>query len=106
MGLQSLFPLWNEPREKLVYELIDSGFRAVITIVDTTRLSERFLGQTLTRKLAQEIAAEGADICGENGEYHTFVYDGPLFSAPVDFQFGEKIMQGNYAVLPVLPVSG
>ena len=55
---------------------------------------------------AQEIAAEGADICGENGEYHTFVYDGPLFSAPVDFQFGEKIMQGNYAVLPVLPVSG
>ncbi|MDR1944057.1 MAG: diphthine--ammonia ligase [Synergistaceae bacterium] len=100
-GLESLFPIWNGNRRELVYELIDAGFKAVITIVDPSRLSEKFLGRTLTRELAEEIASEGADICGENGEYHTFVYDGPLFSAPVNFKFGEVVRRGNCSILPV-----
>ncbi|GHV50865.1 ATP-binding protein [Deltaproteobacteria bacterium] len=102
-GLESLFPLWNGGRRELVHELIDSGFQAVITIVDTSKLSEKFLGQTLTRELAEKIAAEGADICGENGEYHTFVHDGPLFREPVKFTFGGTVRRGDYAILPVSP---
>lgn len=102
VGVQSMFPLWNESREELVYELIDRGFRAIITIVDTSRMSERFLGKTLTRELAKEIAAEGADICGENGEYHSFVYDGPIFCEPVRFQLGDAVQSGKYKILPVL----
>lgn len=100
-GLDSLFPLWSGGRRELVYELIDSGFQAIITIVDSSRLSEKFLGRTLTKELAEEIASEGADICGENGEYHTFVYDGPLFREPVPFALGEAVRRGNYGILPV-----
>ncbi|MDR1377502.1 MAG: diphthine--ammonia ligase [Synergistaceae bacterium] len=103
-GLESLFPLWNGGRRELVHEFIDAGFEAVITIVDTSRLSEKFLGKQLTRELVEEIALEGADICGENGEYHTFVHDGPLFREPVKIQFGEATRRGHYAILPVLLV--
>ncbi|WP_019849956.1 diphthine--ammonia ligase [Desulfitobacterium sp. PCE1] len=100
--IESIFPLWNESRKELVYEFIESGFKAVITVVDSSRLSERFLGRTLTKDLMAEIVAEGADICGEEGEYHTFVYDGPLFKEPVNFKFDEIIRNGNYAILPLL----
>ncbi|WP_461612925.1 Dph6-related ATP pyrophosphatase [Clostridium sp. Marseille-QA1073] len=99
--IKSIFPLWNESRKELVYEFIESGFKAVITIVDSSRLSEKFLGKTLTKELIKEIVAEGADICGENGEYHTFVYDGPLFKEPVNFKFDEIIRNGNYSILPL-----
>lgn len=102
-GVQSIFPLWQESRRALVHEAIDSGFKALITNVDTTRMDARFLGQTLTRELAEEIAAEGADICGENGEYHTFVYDGPIFQSPVPYDLGEMIHVDGRAVLPLLP---
>ncbi|MDR0567758.1 MAG: diphthine--ammonia ligase [Spirochaetaceae bacterium] len=103
-GLASRFPLWREDRRELVYELISAGFKAVITIIDTSKLGEEFLGKTLTREVAEEIACAGADICGENGEYHTFVYGGPIFSAPVPHGFGEALRNGVYAILPVLPV--
>ncbi|GHU98795.1 ATP-binding protein [Clostridia bacterium] len=103
-GLESAFPLWNGDRRRLVYELIDLGFKAVITIVDSSKLSERFLGQTITREIAEEIAAAGADICGENGEYHTFVYDGPIFKTPVNFKRGDIVRRGGYSILPVLNV--
>ncbi|WP_353097658.1 hypothetical protein [Tissierella praeacuta] len=97
----SIFPLWNESRKELVYEFIESGFKAVITIVDSSRLSEKFLGRTLTKELMEEIVVEGADICGENGEYHTFVYDGPLFKESVNFKFDELTRNGDYSILPI-----
>ena len=100
-GLEAYFPLWQESRQKLVYEFIDLGFKTILTVVDTNRMPERFLGQLLTRKLADEIAECGADICGENGEYHTFAFDGPLFSKPVSFSTGEIIYSDNYAIIPI-----
>ena len=98
-GLIPFFPHWGEDRKKIVYEFIDSGFLAIIKIVDTTMLPESFLGQTLSREVADEIAKFGADVCGENGEYHTFVYDGPLFSKKVGFTIKEKLTWDKYAVL-------
>ncbi|MHC6203204.1 Dph6-related ATP pyrophosphatase [Breznakiellaceae bacterium SP9] len=104
-GIESLFPLWDNSREELVFELIDSGFKAVITIVNSTMLSAKYLGKTLTRELAADIAACGADICGENGEYHSFVYDGPLFKKPININFGELLTNGNYSILPIMPAT-
>jgi diphthamide synthase (EF-2-diphthine--ammonia ligase) len=63
-------------------------------------LNERFLGLRLDHKTAERIAAEGADICGENGEYHTFVSDGPIFKAPLLVKLGGKVTDGNYVRLP------
>ncbi|MCL2399336.1 MAG: diphthine--ammonia ligase [Defluviitaleaceae bacterium] len=84
-GLVPLFPLWGQGRKETVYEFIDSGFVATIATINSECLSGDFLGQKLTKELAERIVATGADICGENGEYHTFVSDGPIFRTPVDF---------------------
>jgi len=101
-GIIPLFPLLNESRKDVVYELIDSGFVANITIVNSQKVSENFLGKQLTKEIAEQIAAGGADICGENGEYHTFVSAGPNFKHPVNFSFGVKFARDDYAFLPVL----
>ena len=101
VGIKPLFPLWGESRKDVVYEMIDSGFVANISTVNTKYLGEDFLGQQLTKDVAERIAACGVDICGENGEYHTFVSAGPTFKQPVGFSYGEKFMKDGYAILSV-----
>ena len=94
-GLKSEFPLWQENRESLVYEFIDSGFSTIIKNVNLNNMNEQFLGKKLTREVIEEIKQTGSDACGENGEYHTFVIDGPLFSKPIEFNNkGVKIING------------
>jgi len=105
VGIEALFPLLGRSRKDVVYEVIDCGFAANITIVNTKYLGDDVLGKTLTREIAEHIAAQGADICGENGEYHTFVSAGPIFKAPVEFVFGEKAVRDGFAMLPVSPVT-
>ena len=100
-GLIPCFPLWKEERKKLVYEFIDSGFSAIITIIDTSRLPKDFLGQILSQKVADAIEGSGADICGENGEYHTFVFDGPIFGNKIELSFKEKFERDKYIILPL-----
>lgn len=100
-GMQVNHPLWQEPRKKLLEELIDEGFQAVITVVDTDRLDERFLGRQFTHELIGELEAAGVDACGEEGEFHTIIVDGPIFVEPVPVQFGEKVKVGNYGILEV-----
>ena len=105
-GLRCITPLWGEGREALVHETIDAGFRAVIKCVDLARLDESFLGEVLTRGLAARIAATGSDVCGENGEYHTFVCDGPIFRSPIPIRLGEKINLGSHAVIDISLMPG
>lgn len=100
-GIEAMFPLWGKSRKALVYEFIESGFTANITVVDTDQLSDNFLGQKLTKEVVDRIAEHGADICGENGEYHTFVSNGSIFRQPINFSLGEKIIQDKYAILPI-----
>ena len=64
-------------------------------------MPERFTGKLITRELVEEIEASGADACGENGEYHSFVYDGPIFREPVDVVFGDVIYRNEFAIRPV-----
>ena len=90
VSMEARFPLWQENREDLVHEFIDNGYKATIKKVNLNNLGEKFLGQVLTKDLIQEIKSTGSDACGENGEYHTFVTDGPLFRQPIDF-IKEKI---------------
>lgn len=101
VGIEAFFPLWKEERRALVEEFIKVGFKANITVVDTTRLSEKHLGKCLSSKIISSIVLEGADACGENGEYHTFVSDGPLFSYPVPFAYKDKVYSNHYVILPI-----
>ena len=100
-GLEAMFPLYGCSREAVVNDFIDSGFTAHFTIIDTDRVNGDFLGRQLTKKALLDIEAQGADICGENGEYHTFVSDGPIFSKPVEFAFGEMITEEKRVILPI-----
>ena len=100
-GIEPLFPLYGCSREAVVNDFIDSGFTAHFTIIDAARISADLLGRKLTKETLSEIKAQGADICGENGEYHTFVSDGPIFSKPVAFAFGDKISDKSYVILPL-----
>ena len=100
-GIEAYFPLWGKERKDVVYEFIDEGFKTIITIVDTSRMPDHFVGKILTRDIADEIAASGADICGENGEYHTFAFDGPIFSQAVKFSKRDKIKIDNFTILPI-----
>ncbi|MEG2017104.1 MAG: diphthine--ammonia ligase [Clostridium sp.] len=100
-GIEAVFPLWQEGRENLVYEFIDSGFKTVIKNVKLECLGEEFLGKTLTRELALKIKETGSDVCGENGEYHSFVYDGPLFKNPIGFEAAGVVKTETHGYLDI-----
>ncbi|XKE95169.1 diphthine--ammonia ligase [Metaplanococcus flavidus] len=94
-------PLWGEPRRNLLEELIAEGFKAVITVVDTARMDPKFLGREFTLELIEELEALGIDACGEEGEFHTVIVDGPIFVEAVPAVFGEVIEAAQYRVLEV-----
>lgn len=98
-GLEAIFPLWQENRETLVKEFIDLGYKAIIKKVNLKNMNVDFLGKTLSHKLLEEIKATGSDVCGENGEYHTFVYDGPIFSKEIPLKNTGDIINENTLVL-------
>lgn len=91
-SITAVLPLWQKNRKDLLKEFLNLGFKARIIVVDTTMLDKRFLGQDLSFSLMEEIEEWGADVCGENGEYHTVVYDGPIFRQPVDLYFDREII--------------
>ena len=99
VGLDCVLPLWNQNREALVREMINEGFKAVIKTIQTDKLDESFLGQTLSIPVIERIKAAGVDVCGENGEYHTFVYDGPVFNHPIACEVGEIIDFGTHKAI-------
>jgi diphthine-ammonia ligase len=101
-GLAHLEPIWGEPVDALAREVIQRGYHAILTSVELARAKEAWLGQPISETLITEFAAAGIDICGERGEYHTFVSDGPLFRQPVPIQLGEKVSMPGYALIDLV----
>lgn len=89
LGFQSVFPLWKKDTRALIKQFIDLGFKAVIVCAND-QLGEKFLGRTIDQSFLDDLPS-GIDPCGENGEFHTFCYDGPIFKTPIQFHLGEKI---------------
>ena len=87
-GLDPLFPLWDIPTHELAREMMRSGLRARITCVDKKQLDASFAGREFDEALLADLPA-GADPCGENGEFHTFAYAGPMFRHPIAVAAGE-----------------
>jgi uncharacterized protein (TIGR00290 family) len=83
-GLECHLPLWHEPRLELAHEVLRRGFRAVVVCVDSRCLDDRFCGRLYDEAFIADLPAS-VDACGENGEFHTFVYDGPGFREPVRY---------------------
>ncbi|WP_128543420.1 Dph6-related ATP pyrophosphatase [Larkinella soli] len=89
-GLQGVFPLWKKDSGNIMEEFLALGFRTVLVCLNENHLPEPWAGRELDLSAVQELPAS-VDPCGENGEYHTFVFDGPTFSRPVKFIKGEVI---------------
>jgi uncharacterized protein (TIGR00290 family) len=89
-GLEPLFPLWQIPTNVLARQMIDGGLRARLTCVDTKQLPAEFAGREFDDALLRDLP-DGADPCGERGEFHTCVYAGPMFSAPLALEAGEVV---------------
>lgn len=90
-GMRGIFPLWHRKTNELAYEVIQLGYKAYLTCVEKG-LGPAFAGRAFDEKLLEDLPA-GVDPCGENGEFHSFVYDGPIFANPIDIRVGEIVMR-------------
>ncbi|MDX1650965.1 MAG: ATP-binding protein [Brumimicrobium sp.] len=96
VGIKGVFPLWKISTSEIIREFIGLGFKAVIICVDGQKLDPSFLGREINESLINDLPKD-VDVCGENGEFHTFCYDGPVFNERVDFVPGE-IVTRSYEV--------
>ena len=92
--MKGFFPLWGKDTTELAHEFIDLGFKAIITCVDSEHLDGKFVGKEFDRDFLSKLP-EKVDPCGENGEFHSFVYDGPIFEYPIRFEIGVKVLREN-----------
>lgn len=95
-GLLPHLPLWQMNRETLLNELFELGFRAEIISIKDTALPCSYLGKALSPSIIEDFRSYGIDLCGEAGEYHTLVTDGPLFKKPLSIQHGKQVLRDGY----------
>jgi len=103
-GITPLFPLWGMPTNNLAADMISSGLRAVVTCVDPKQLPANFAGREFNEEFLSALPA-GVDPCGERGEFHTFAFDGPMFTSPVNIEAGEITEREDFVYADVLPAS-
>jgi len=103
VGIKSVFPVWGIPTPQLAHDFIAQGFKAIVVCVDTTQLDASFCGRAFDTQLLDDLP-KGVDPCAENGEFHTFCYDGPIFQCPVSFLTGDRVLRdGRFEYLDLLP---
>ena len=101
-GLNPLFPLWQFPTDRLSREMIAAGVKAKITCVDPSKLAKIFAGRDYDVTLLEDLPPE-VDPCGENGEFHTFVYEAPVFTSAIGVRSGEVVERDGFVFADVLP---
>jgi uncharacterized protein (TIGR00290 family) len=95
LGIEAVFPLWKISTKELMNQFIDQGFKAIIVCVNGKFLDKSFCGRIIDRSFVNDLP-DNVDVCGENGEYHSYVFDGPIFKTPINFKKGE-IVYREYA---------
>ena len=91
-GIQPIFPIWKKDTKVLLQEFLELGFKAVIVCINNSKLDKSFLGKELSLELMDTLPKD-VDPCGENGEFHTFCFDGPIFKYPIAFELGEHLFK-------------
>jgi len=99
-GLEPLFPVWGIPTRQLALDMIAAGVKAKLTCVDPKKLDRSFAGRDFNLQLLQDLP-EQVDPCGENGEFHTYVYEAPVFSSPIDVRLGEIVERDGFVFADV-----
>ncbi len=101
-GLTPLFPLWGMATDRLAREMIEAGLRARVTCVDPRVLPAEFAGRDFDATFLSDLP-DGVDPCGENGEFHTFVFDGPMFRSPLPIRNGPVVRRDGFVFADVMP---
>lgn len=101
-GITPLFPIWGIPTRELARRMVDSGLRARLTCVDPKKLPREFAGRDFDAALLRDLPST-VDPCGENGEFHSFAYAGPMFRHPIAIQSGEVVERDGFVFADVLP---
>jgi len=90
IGFSGVFPLWKIDTTLLIQEFIALGFKTIVTCVNEKYLDKSFVGRVIDQQFINDLPSN-VDVCGENGEFHTFTFDGPIFSNPIQFEIGEIV---------------
>jgi len=102
VGIKPIQPLWKIDTEHLINEFIHYGFKAIVVATRADIMDKEWLGKKIDNKFVSELKTTGGiDLCGEKGEYHTFVFDGPIFKKPVEFITGKKVLKEKYWFLEI-----
>ena len=94
VGMKGIYPVWGQDTRELAQRFIAEGFKAIVVCVDTGQLDASFAGRIIDDDFLRDLPPN-VDPCGENGEFHTFVYDAPYFTAPIPFTVGEQYLRDN-----------
>ena len=100
--MHGLFPVWKRETSDFIREFIELGFKTIVTCVNSKVLDGSFVGKTIDEAFLSSLP-EGVDPCGENGEFHTFVFDGPIFARPVEFSIGEIVFRESFWFCDLVP---
>ncbi|MEM4409904.1 MAG: diphthine--ammonia ligase [Candidatus Caldarchaeum sp.] len=105
VGMNGLFPLWGRRTADLARTFFQLGYKAIVVVVDLEKLPKTYVGREYDLSFLEDLP-DGCDPCGENGEFHTFVYSGPLFSKPVEFTVGGKVVRdGRFCFQDLVPTN-
>lgn len=96
MGMQMLMPLWKEDKNKIILDFINRKYSSKIISINKTLMDEKYLGHEINVETINELKKDGIDPCGEGGEFHTIVYDGPLFKTPLKLNYGAVTEESNH----------
>ena len=102
-GMHGLYPVWGRDTLALIREFIRQGFKTAVVCVDPKQLDPSFLGRVIDEDFLSRLPT-GVDPCGENGEFHTFVFDGPIFRYPIKLGLGEKVCRDSFWFCDLLPL--
>jgi uncharacterized protein (TIGR00290 family) len=104
LGMSGVFPIWGRDTRQLVETFIELGLQAVLCCVDGKYLDGSFVGRPIDEALLRDLPPD-VDPCGENGEYHSFVYDGPIFEHPLQIELGQIVCRDGRHYIDVLPAA-
>lgn len=92
VGITGVYPLWKQNTKDTLLEFLDAGFKTITVCINAKLLGKEFVGRVIDKDFIKDLP-KNIDVCGENGEFHTFCFDGPIFKNPIDFEVGEKVLK-------------
>jgi len=102
IGMKAIFPIWGRDTAELAQTFVDLGFKAIVTCVDSKILGERFVGRMIDDSFLAELPPN-VDPCGENGEFHSFVFDGPIFRTRISLTVGQIVLRDSFYFCDLVP---